>query len=80
MGEHFTDNFYSSDRFVWSILKQENRNLSLLLKKRLTAIRWWLEYAPPTMSTAYRRAVSSVGRAMPLQGMGHKFESCTAHQ
>jgi hypothetical protein len=24
-------------------------------------------------------AVSSVGRAMPLQGMGHKFESCTAH-
>jgi hypothetical protein len=29
--------------------------------------------------TRLKRAVSSVGRAMPLQGMGHKFESCTAH-
>ena len=31
------------------------------------------------MRTSQRGAVSSVGRAMPLQGMGHKFESCTAH-
>ena len=31
------------------------------------------------MRTSKRGAVSSVGRAMPLQGMGHKFESCTAH-
>jgi hypothetical protein len=31
--------------------------------------------APPT-----RRAISSVGRASPLQGGGHQFESGIAHQ
>ncbi len=35
------------------------------------------ELWPANRST---RAVSSVGRAHPLQGWGHKFESCTAHQ
>jgi hypothetical protein len=27
-----------------------------------------------------RRAISSVGRAHPLQGWGRKFEPCIAHQ
>lgn len=36
--------------------------------------------ALPYKSAAYERAVSSVGRAPPLQGGCHRFKSCTAHQ
>ena len=29
---------------------------------------------------AITRVVSSVGRAAPLQGVGHRFDPCTTHQ
>ncbi len=41
----------------------------------LTRINYRVECAP-----LQRRVVSSVGRAAPLQGVGHRFDPCTTHQ
>ena len=32
------------------------------------------------MRHSFNRVVSSVGRATPLQGVGHRFDPCTTHQ
>ncbi len=47
------------------------------VKKKLTLSHYSLEYAPPELRRV--RVVSSVGRAAPLQGVGHRFDSCTTH-
>ena len=44
-----------------------------------------LEKAIDALTKFYRiagllRVVSSVGRAAPLQGVGHRFDPCTTHQ